>query len=86
MKQGLIVYLVGESELEQGFNLNTALQEMGFSPDQVGLVSARQGFFDVEEAWHFLFTRGCGRIDLMVAQAAGPAQLQALKPPVHLCG
>ncbi len=86
MKQGLIVYLVGEAEVDQDLNLKAAVQDLGFPADQVGLVSARQGFFEVEEAWHFLYTRGCGRIDLMVARAAGSSSLEALRPPVHLCG
>ncbi len=86
MKQGLIMYLVGDADVDHNLDLKAAVQDLGFPADQVGLVSATEGFFEVEEAWHYLYTRGCGRIDLMVARAAGSSSLEALKPPVHLCG
>ena len=50
------------------------------------MVAPDQGFFTVEDAWHFLFTRGCGRIRLVVGQAEGPDHLRPLGPAVRLCG
>jgi len=51
----------------------------------VELVSSRQGFFEVEEAWHYLFTKGYGNIKLLVAQTDQNC-LQPLHPLVRLCG
>jgi hypothetical protein len=86
MKDGLIVYLVSSSDLAEDFDAAAATQSWGYPAHRVELVSQTQGFFAVEDAWHFLLTRGCGRISLMVAQAEGPEHLRPLGPAVRLCG
>jgi len=86
MKDGLIVYLVGSSNLPEEFNGSAAMGELGYAADRVEVVAPDQGFFTVEDAWHFLFTRGCGRISLVVGQAEGADRLRPLGPAVRLCG
>ncbi|MFA5112121.1 MAG: hypothetical protein WC443_11985 [Desulfobaccales bacterium] len=86
MKDGLIVYLVGGAELPEDFNPTPAARALGVAADRVEMVAPEQGFFTVEDAWHFLFTRGCGRISLMVAEATGATSLRALGPAVRLYG
>ncbi|MDP3181445.1 MAG: hypothetical protein Q8M54_01350 [Desulfobaccales bacterium] len=86
MKDGLIVYLVGATELPEGFDVVQATQALGHEAHRVELVSQQQGFFTVEDAWHFLLTRGCGRISLMVAQAEDQQRLRPLGPQVRLYG
>jgi hypothetical protein len=86
MKDGLIVYLVGGPSLPEEFNASAAMEELGYAPDRVEVVAPDQGFFTVEDAWHFLYTRGCGRISLVVGEAAGTSQLRPLGPAVRLCG
>jgi hypothetical protein len=85
MKSGLIVYLTGGAELPEGFDLLSHCREMGFTADRVELVGARQGFFEVNDAWHHLFIKGYGDIKLLVAQAERHS-LQPLHPPVRLSG
>jgi hypothetical protein len=85
MKSGLIVYLAGGAELPEGFDLAGHCREIGFTADRVELVGSRQGFFEVNDAWHHLFTRGCGDIKLLVAQS-DHQRLQPLHPPVRLSG
>jgi hypothetical protein len=85
MKRGLIVYLTGGAELPEGFDLLSHCREMGFTTDRVELVGSKQGFFEVNDAWHHLFTRGFGDIQLLVAQAEHNG-LQPLHPPVRLSG
>jgi len=68
MRSGLIVYLVGDGELPEGANLAGLCRDMGFPADRVELVGSRQGFYEVEDAWHYLFTKGYGNIQLLVAQ------------------
>jgi len=85
MKRGLIVYLTGGAELPEGFYLLSHCREMGFSADRAELVGSRQGFYEVNDAWHYLFTKGYGDIKLLVAQA-GQNCLQPLHPPVRLSG
>ena len=85
MKSGLIVYLTGGAELPEGLDLLSHCREMGFTADRVELVGSRQGFYEVDDAWHFLFTKGYGDIKLLVAQTV-QNQLQPLHPPVRLSG
>jgi hypothetical protein len=87
MKQGLIVYLVGGAPLPEAIDLLDASRALGHPADRVELVAGDAGFFTVEDAWHFLATRcGCGRIELLVAEALGQGRLQPLSPAVRLCG
>jgi hypothetical protein len=86
MKDGLIVYLVGGAELPEDFDPALAARALGQKADRVEMVAPEQGFFSVEDAWHFLLTRGCGRISLMVAQAEAERGLKALGPAVRLYG
>jgi hypothetical protein len=85
MRSGLIVYLVGDAELPEGLDLAGLCKEMGFSADRVELVGSRQGFFEVNDAWHYLFTKGYGDIKLLVAQRE-QEHLQALRPLLRLSG
>ncbi len=85
MKRGLIVYLVGGAELPEGFDLAGCCKEIGFPADRVELVGARQGFFEVNDAWHYLFTKGYGNIKLLVAQTEQNC-LRPIHPLVRLSG
>ena len=85
MKSGLIVYLAGGAELPEGFDLLKDCRALGFTADRVELVGSRQGFYEVDDAWHFLFTKGYGNIKLLVAQTEQNC-LQPLHPPVRLSG
>jgi hypothetical protein len=85
MKSGLIVYLVGGAELPEEFDLAGCCKKIGFPADRVELVGSKQGFFEVEEAWHQLFTKGYGNIQLLVAQT-DQKSLRPLHPLVRLSG
>jgi hypothetical protein len=86
MKEGLIVYLVNSPGVPAEFDGAAATRELGYAADRVEVVSPLQGFFTVEDAWHFLLTRGCGRISLLVGQAQGEEHLRPLGPAVRLYG
>lgn len=87
MKQGLIVYLVGNAPLPEALNLEEAGPALGCPADRVEVVSRDAGFFAVEDAWHFLATQGgCGRIHLVVAESQGQGHLKPLGPAVRLSG
>ena len=85
MKSGLIVYLVGGAELPEDFDLAGCCQKIGFVADRVELVGARQGFYEVEEAWHHLIIKGYGNIQLLVAQTDQKC-LRPIHPLVRLSG
>jgi hypothetical protein len=85
MKSGLIVYLVGGAELPEGFDLASQCRQIGYNADRVELVGSRDGFFQVEDAWHHLFVKGYGDIKLLVAQA-DQKFLRPIHPLVRLTG
>ncbi len=85
MKSGLIVYLAGGAELPQEFDLKGDCRKRGLNADRVEAVGSTQGFFSVDEAWHYLLTKGCGNIKLLVATAEGNC-LRWVHPPVRLNG
>ena len=85
MKSGLIVYLVGGAELPEDFDLAGRCKEIGFPADRVELVGSQQGFYEVEDAWHHLVTKGCGDIKLLVAQTDQKC-LRPIHPLVRLSG
>jgi hypothetical protein len=85
MKSGLIVYLVGGGELPEGLDLAGQCRELGLRADRVEFVGPPEGFFAVEDAWHHLLTKGCGDIQLLVAQAQ-ETHLRPIHPLLRLNG
>lgn len=85
MQEGLIVYLVGGQEMPESFDLSAKCREIGLSPQMLTVVARNQGFFSVDDAWHYLVTKGMGKVSLLVAQIAAGA-LQPIYPPVRLWG
>ena len=85
MKEGLIVYLVGVQEIPEPFDLEENCRQLGLPAHQVELVSHSQGFFSVDDAWHFLLTQGVSKVSLLVAQW-GQDALDPIYPPVRLYG
>jgi hypothetical protein len=85
MKSGLIVYLVGEAELPEGFDLASQCRQIGYDADRVELAGSQGGFLQVEDAWHHLFIKGYGDIKLLVAQM-DQTSLQPIHPLVRLNG
>ncbi|AEB08476.1 hypothetical protein [Desulfobacca acetoxidans] len=85
MKTGVIVYLVGGQEIPEPYDLKNQCEQAGVKADRVELVGNYQGYFTVEDAWHFLTSRGCGHVSLLVAQWE-QQHLQPMRPPVRLCG
>jgi hypothetical protein len=74
MKEGLIVYLIGGQEIPEPFDLNGNCRQLGLPAHQVELVGKSQGFFSVDDAWHFLLTRGVGPVAARHLAARPPAR------------
>jgi hypothetical protein len=85
MKEGLIVYLIGEQEVPDLFDLYGNCEQLGLPAHQVELVSRNQGFFTVDDAWHFLVTQGMAKVSLLIVKWQQDS-LQPIYPPVRLCG
>ncbi len=85
MKSGVIVYLVGGADVPPGLDVAARCRELGLAADRVEVVGGGEGFYDVQEAWHFLLTQGFGRIQLLVAKPT-EGELTPVHPPVRLYG
>jgi hypothetical protein len=85
MKSGLIIYLVGGAQLPEDFDLASNCRNLGFHADRVELAGTRDGFSNVEEAWHHLVTKGYGNIQLLVVSAY-ETRLEHSHPPLRLDG
>lgn len=85
MKQGLIVYLLGEGEPLEG--LNPGVHYQGFSQPRgrLEVVVSMPGTLELDDAWHYLLGRGCEPIHLLVTQVE-QGQLRPLYPLVRLTG
>ncbi|MBW1916776.1 MAG: hypothetical protein JRI57_01950 [Deltaproteobacteria bacterium] len=86
MKRGVIIYIADSDNLAENFDFQKALANIDYQGDQMGIVSAKEGYFDVHEAFFSMMVKGCGRVSLVVAQAEGSDRLHPLKPPVRLIG
>ena len=85
MKSGLIVYLTGGAELPEGLIWQTIAGKWALLPTGWNWWAPNKGFLKWVTPRHHLFTRGCGAITLLVAQAEHN-RLQAVHPPMRLSG
>jgi hypothetical protein len=85
MKQGVIVYLLGSGELPGGVEPGTHYQELRQPAGPLEVVVSRQGALELDDAWHFLLSRGCDPIHLLITQAEHD-RLRPLYPLVRLSG
>jgi hypothetical protein len=85
MKQGVIVYLLGGGEPPPGVEPGTHYQGLRQLAGPLEVVVSRQGVLELDDAWHFLLSRGCDPIHLLVTQAEQD-RLRPLYPLVRLSG
>ncbi|MDD3581989.1 MAG: hypothetical protein PHW74_13330 [Desulfobacca sp.] len=86
MKRGVIIYIADSDNLAEDFDFPKALANLDYQGDRMGVVSSKEGYFDVHEAFYSMIINGCGRVSLIVAQAETGNRLKRLTPPVHLLG
>ncbi|OPX19090.1 MAG: hypothetical protein BZ151_11070 [Desulfobacca sp. 4484_104] len=86
MKRGVIIYIADSNNLAEDFDFQKALTNIDYQGDEMGIVSAKEGYFDVQEALYSMVIKGCGRVSMIVAQAETKDRLKRLTPPVHLLG
>ncbi|MFP3867995.1 MAG: hypothetical protein ACLFUU_07525 [Desulfobacteraceae bacterium] len=86
MKSGVIVYIADSDNLAEDFDFQQALANIDYQGDQMGIVSSKEGYFDVHDAFFSMVVRGCGRVSLIVAHPEEGNRFKRLTPPVHLLG
>jgi hypothetical protein len=85
MKQGIIVYLLGEGEPPEGLNPGVHYHGLSQPTGPLEVVVSMPGTLELDDAWHFLLTLGCESIHLLVTMAEHE-QLRPLYPLVRLTG
>jgi hypothetical protein len=85
MTQGVIIYLLGGGEPPEGVEAGSHYQGLSLPTGPMEVVVSRPGVLDLNDAWHFLITRGCEPIHLLVTQAE-TERLRPLYPLVRLTG
>jgi len=83
MKQGIIVYLLEGGEPLPGVEPGTHYQGLSQPAGPLEVVVSRQGILELDDAWHFLLSRGCDPIHLLITQAEQD-RLRPLYPLVRL--
>jgi hypothetical protein len=82
MTQGVIVYLL-RGEPPEGVEPGSCLQGLSLAGGPLEVVVSRPGILELDDAWHFLLTKGCEPIHLLVT-AAEQERLLPLYPLVRL--
>ena len=85
MKQGIIVYLLGGGEPPAGVKPGFHFQGLSQAAGPLEIVVSQPGVLELDDAWHFLMTRECETIHLLIARAE-PDRLCPLYPLVRLSG
>ena len=85
MTQGIILYLQGSREAPAGLNPGAHYKGLYLGTDPLEVVVAQHGSLELEEAWHFLLTRGCDPIHLLLTWPE-PDRLRPTYPLVRLSG
>ena len=83
MKQGIIVYLLGGGEPPAGVKPGLHFQGLSQAADPMEIVVSQPGVLELDEAWHFLLTRKCAPIHLLITRAEED-RLRPLYPLVRL--
>ncbi len=79
MRTGAIVYVVGEKNIGDDFDVESAVRNLNIKADRVEVVAPKIGHFDVMDAWWFLLTKGMNRIICITAEVVN----NTLKPIGH---
>jgi len=86
MKQGLVVYLTGASEVDDSFDEEKAFAELGFDSRMTLLAASASNYYDVMDATKILLERGAGRVEVAKAALEPGGKLRIFGEPLRLYG
>jgi len=86
MKTGVIVYVVGETPIEENLNIGAEVKRVHPYTDRVEIVSQDAGHFDVSDAWWSLTVKGMQRIFCIIAETNAAGGLKLQERELRLCG
>lgn len=83
MTQGVIIFLVGGGESPEMVKAGTHYQGLRQPNGPLEVVVSQPGILELDDAWHFLLSRGCDPIHLLVTRTEQD-RLHPLYPLVRL--
>jgi len=86
MKTGVIIYVVGNQEIDNHINLEQAAHRLNIKADRVEIVSSIDGNYDVMDAWWFLTVKGMNLIVCKLAEVVNRSQFSLTGRELKLCG
>ena len=86
MKKGLIVYLTDSESLPETFDAEEAMARLSLPWDCSVPAAAIEGYYDVQEAWHLLLTRGMQHIAVVKGKLNGAGDIKLFGEPLRLHG
>lgn len=85
MKTGVIVYVIGEENIDNDFDITEAVKNLKIEADKVEIVSSRSGHFDVMDAWWSLTAKGMKRIVCTIAEIINGSDIRLTGREIQLC-
>ena len=86
MKTGAILYVMGQTEIDEEIDTSAVIKNLGIQADKVAVVSATSGYEDIQNAWWMLLARGMKQILCLFVTTQDGATFQLTKQPLRLCG
>jgi len=86
MKKGLIVYLTESDGFPETFDAEEAVSRLTLPCDCSVPAAATEGYYNVQEAWHLLLTRGMQHIAVVKGKLDDAGDIELFGEPLRLCG
>ena len=86
MNVGIIVYIVGNPEIDETIDHKKEIEKLDIKADTVKFISPTEGYFDINDIWMELVKEGCNKIVLMSAVITDDRSLKLTGKELQLRG
>lgn len=86
MKTGVIVYVLGNASMAEGFDEKAAIEGLDVPADQVAFVFSGEKNDDIAYPWWDMTRKGISRIICMAGVLNPPSRIQLTGKQLQLCG
>ncbi len=86
MKKATVLYLAGTGNIDEEFDEENAICELGLDPGSTLLSASAPNFYDLHDALRLLIQGGHKRIEALGVIQGLDGKLKTLGEPMHLYG
>ena len=86
MNIGVIVYIVGNTEIDETIDHKKEIAKLDIKASIVKFISPTEGYFDINDIWMELVKEGCNKIVLMSAVITDDGSLKLTGKELQLRG